>query len=100
MLSDLRELGIPDISQGSKVAATMRTGLRKIARGLEDALARAEDLPTGNRTRFTTQLESISAALDESSSAAGDVFDSAKNEYDTKQLDAAENKSPACKGLS
>jgi hypothetical protein len=100
MLSDLRDLGIPAISQGSKIAATMRTGLLKVEHGLEDALAQAEDLPTSNRARFTSELESISAALDRSSSAAGDVFDSAKNKYDTKQLDAAENKSPACKGLS
>jgi hypothetical protein len=100
MLSDLRDLGIPDIGQGSKIAATMRTGLRKVQQGFEDAHARAEDLSTSNRSRFTRELESISDALDKSSSAAGDVFDSAKNKYDTKQLDTAENKSPACKGLS
>ncbi len=100
MLSDVRALGTPDVRQGSGIASTIRSGLGKVQKGLEDARTRAADLPTSSRAKFTSQLESIEAALDRSSSAAGDVFDSAKKKYDTKELDAAEKKSRACKGLS
>jgi hypothetical protein len=100
MLSDLRDLGVPDVTQGSGIATTMRNGLRKIQTGLEDAHTRAENLPTGDRASFRREVNSIGTALNKSSSAAGDVFDAAKKKYDTKQLDAAEKRSAACKELS
>jgi hypothetical protein len=100
MLSDLRGLGVPDVRQGSGIAATIRTGLTKIQKGLEDARRRAENLPTNNPTKFKSELTAISSSLDKSSAAAGKVFDAAKKKYDTKALDAAQKKAAACKGFS
>jgi hypothetical protein len=99
MLSDLRALGTPDVSQGSGIATTMRNGLTKVQQGLEDARSRAEALPTANKAKFLSEVNSIGKSLDRSSSQAGKVFDSAKKKYDTKQLDSAQKKIPACKGL-
>jgi hypothetical protein len=95
MISDIEDLGVPDVEDGEAASATLLEALgqvRDVYQNLRDSVA---DLDTSDPTAFASALGELSTGLDSSSSDVG----SALEEFQNGDLAAAFRAAPACEAL-
>jgi hypothetical protein len=94
--TDLKAAGTPQIENGGKLAAVLRTGVGQMHTLVQGAEDRASDLPTGSPKAFTKALTKINRSMDKALDELGDSISEAGNKYDTGQFDDASDNEPAC----
>jgi hypothetical protein len=99
MLTNVKALGTPKVANGAGIAGVISTGIGEVQDGFKDARASAQDLPN-KPAAFRAQVDKITKKLDASSDRASGIFDSAKEKYDTKSVDAARKSDSDCSELN
>jgi hypothetical protein len=95
MLADVREQGRPDVAGGAEVAQQIETSLAKLPPALEDARAKADELPDdleGFREGVKAMSDSVSAA----ESQVGDDLATIVTDSEHSELARAFAAEPTC----
>src|SRR4051794_26724693 len=99
MLVAVRQVGVPDVNEGSKVAAGLNTSLRRFRTLLVDATARARRLPVGDEARFTKEAQGLGTGFEMELAGLPRLWDFLAERYKAPELAAAANAQPACRTL-
>ena len=94
--TDLKAAGSPQIQNGGKLAAVLRSGVAQMHKLVQGAEERASDLPTGSPRAFTKALTKVNRSMDKALDELGDSISEAGDKYDTGQFDEASDNEPAC----
>jgi len=99
MLVAVGELGVPDVNEGPRVAASLKTSLRRFRTLLVEATARARRLPVGDEVRFTKQAQGLGTGFEMELAGLPRLWEFLAERYKAPRLAAAANAQPACRTL-
>jgi hypothetical protein len=98
MIDEAEAAGTPDVDQGGAIADDLIAELEKFRTALEDALAKAKDLPD-DPAGFSQGAQEIGATMEQVGSDAESGIDAIQDKYDSEELTAAFDDAPACQEL-
>ena len=75
MLAAVDEAGTPSGDQGEEIRDALRSNLEPMREILSDSLSEAEELPTDNLADFTSQVQELTASVEQGFDRVGAAFD-------------------------
>jgi hypothetical protein len=99
MLAEVKEAGPPDVENGEALQRDLEKGLTAAQTAFASARDDAKNLPTDNPATFGTEAQKLGTTLSEEGSKIGQTFNGLSTKYDSKELNSAFDREPACKSL-
>ena len=99
MLAKVKEAGPPDVENGEALQADLEKGLTAAQTAFAAARDDAKALPTDNPATFQAEAQKLGSTLNEEGAKIGQTFNGLSTKYDSKDLNQAFDKEPACKSL-
>ena len=98
--TELKAAGTPKLANGNKIAKSLRSGISDMRDLIAAAKDDAGELSTADRQAFVSEAEDQSESLGTAFDLLGEGFEDLDQKYDTRKLEAAQDKDPACSTLS
>ena len=99
MLAKVKDAGPPAVEDGEALQRDLESGLTDAQTAFAQARDKAKDLPTGDRAAFQREASALGTTLNEQGTAIGETFNGLSTKYDSKELNEAFDKEPACNSL-
>jgi hypothetical protein len=99
MVADVKAAGPPAVDDGEKLQADLEAGLQKADDAFKDAKASAEKLDTSSAASFQQGATDLQQTLQTQGTAIQTTFEGLDTKYNSKDLNEAFDKEPACKSL-
>ena len=96
VISDVEDVGIPDVDDGDASAQHLLTGLRDSRGVFENARDRVEAMPTDDPEAFGEELQSVGTDIQTSMSTIGEDL----GRFESPVLDEVSNDIPECDAVA
>ena len=96
MVSDIEDLGVPDVKGGDQIATALSSALGSVVTLFGSALSDVEGLSTGDPAAMATALSELGTDISQGSAGIG----TALGDLDTPELEEAAQDSEACQAIS
>jgi type IV pilus biogenesis protein CpaD/CtpE len=99
MLTKVKAAGPPAIDNGEELQSDLESGLAKAEKAFAQARDKAKSLPANDRAAFQRQAAALATTLNQQGTAIGTTFKGLEGKYNSKELNEAFDKQPACKNV-
>lgn len=99
MVTTVKDAGRPDVDDGEKLQSDLVNGLTRAKDAFAQARDKAKTLPDNDQAAFQREATALGTTLTEQGSAIETTFKGLSTKYDSKDLNEAFDKDPACKSL-
>lgn len=99
MLAKVKGAGPPAVEDGAALQRDLEAGLADAQTAFAQARDKAKSLPTDDQAAFQREASALGTTLNEQGTAIGQTFNGLSTKYDSKELNQAFDKDPACKSL-
>ena len=99
MLAKVKDAGPPAVDDGEALQRDLEAGLGDAQEAFAQARDDAKSLPTDDQAAFQREASALGTTLTEQGTAIGQTFNGLSTKYDSKELNEAFDKEPACKSL-
>jgi hypothetical protein len=99
MVSKVKDAGPPAVDDGAKLQRELENALAKARTAFAQARDKAKSLPTDDQAAFQREATALGTTLNEQGSAISTTFNEIDTKYNSKELNQAFDKEPACKSL-
>ncbi len=99
MLVEVEEVGVPDVNDGEKVAASLLASLRRFRPILIEARAKARRLPLGDESVFAPRAQQLGNPFGLERAKLATLWETLGKRYDAPELTHAADADAACQDL-
>jgi hypothetical protein len=98
-LRALNRAGEPSVPDGADLVGSIAVGFRDLRATLADAQHGAERLSESDAAAFSTTIGEITALISTGSNRSREAISRARTRYETRELDQAFDRAPACQTI-
>jgi hypothetical protein len=99
MIAKVKEAGPPAVEDGEALQSDLEKGLSDAQTAFAKARDDAKALPTNDQAAFQREAQALGTTLQREGTAIGQTFNGLSTKYDSKELNEAFDKEPACTSL-